>query len=624
MYDRTETHIIRVGDRLIGGGNPISVQSMTCTSTSDVRATVSQILALEQAGCDIVRVAVPDAAAAEAIAGIKKQIHIPLVADIHFDYRLALASIKNGADKVRINPGNIGSADRVKAVVDAAKARGIPIRVGVNGGSLEKPILQKYGRPCAEALVESVLGHVRLLEAMDFGDICISVKSSDVNETVKAYRLLAETVRYPLHLGLTEAGTLRSGTIKSCLALGILLDSGIGDTVRVSLTGNPVDEVLAAKEILSDLGLGTGKLVNFVSCPTCGRTKIDLIGLAGKIEDLLADAERSGRITRPIKVAVMGCAVNGPGEASDADIGLAGGDNCVLLFEKGRITGKLTGDNDVIAAEFLRRTLAVAESVTAAGEAVAEETDTATEEPQVNLPQSHRLDKVCAQLGRGKCLLDVGTDHGLLPIFAIRRGAAERAIASDLRKGPLAKCRENVARAGLTDRIEMRRGDGLDVLTPGEADMIAICGMGGLLIEEILTRGIAQGRIAKGTKLVLAPNTHEAEVRRLVYSPAFERVRETAVREAGQVYIVISCVYKGTDLSATRGPLRPEHFIGNGRLPAYYYRKVLRRASERMTGLRAGGLKTEAARRELELTGKVAEMAEDRLGKNGAPAGERI
>ena len=596
MYDRTETHIIRVGDRLIGGGNPISVQSMTCTPTSDVRATVSQILALEQAGCDIVRVAVPDAAAAEAIAGIKKQIHIPLVADIHFDYRLALASIKNGADKVRINPGNIGSADRVKAVVDAAKARGIPIRVGVNGGSLEKPILQKYGRPCAEALVESVLGHVRLLEAMDFGDICISVKSSDVNETVKAYRLLAETVRYPLHLGLTEAGTLRSGTIKSCLALGILLDSGIGDTVRVSLTGNPVDEVLAAKEILSDLGLGTGKLVNFVSCPTCGRTKINLIGLAGKIENLLADA----------------------------DIGLAGGDNCVLLFEKGRITGKLTGDNDVIAAEFLRRTLAVAESVKAAGDAVAEETDTATEEPQVNLPQSRRLDKVCAQLGRGKCLLDVGTDHGLLPIFAIRRGAAERAIASDLRKGPLAKCRENVARAGLTDRIEMRRGDGLEVLTPGEADMIAICGMGGLLIEEILTRGIAQGRIAKGTKLVLAPNTHEAEVRRLVYSPAFERVRETAVREAGQVYIIISCVYKGTDLSATRGPLRPEHFIGNGRLPAYYYRKVLRRASERMTGLRAGGLKTEAARRELELTGKVAEMAEDRLGKNGAPAGKRI
>ncbi|MBO5076573.1 MAG: flavodoxin-dependent (E)-4-hydroxy-3-methylbut-2-enyl-diphosphate synthase [Clostridia bacterium] len=615
MFKRTDTIKIRVGDRFIGGGSPIAVQSMTCTPTADVRTTVAQILALEWAGCDIVRVAVPDPAAAEAIPEIRKQIHIPLVADIHFDYRLALAAIEGGADKVRINPGNIGDRDRVKAVVDAAKARGIPIRVGVNGGSLEKPLLQKYGRPCAEAMVESVLGHVHLLEALDFGDICISVKSSDVNETVKAYRLLAEQVRYPLHLGLTEAGTLRGGTIKSCLALGILLADGIGDTVRVSLTGSPVDEVLVAQEVLSDLGLGAGKLVNFVSCPTCGRTKIDLIGLAGTIEDLLTDAERTGRITRPLKVAVMGCAVNGPGEASDADIGLAGGDNCALLFEKGRITGKLTGDNDKIAAEFLRRALALADGAEKASPApdAAQADGAEAAEAPFTLTLSRRLQKVLTLLGKGKCLLDVGTDHGLLPIFALRQGNVERAIAADLRKGPLEKCRVNVVKAGVADKIELRRGDGLDPLTPGEADRIAICGMGGLLIEEILTRGIAQGKLTKGTKLVLAPNTHEAEVRRLVYSDAFERVRETAVREAGQVYLIISCVYRGTDLAATRGALKPEHFVGNTKLPAYYYRKLLRRASDRLAGLRASSLKSEAATREIVLTEKIITLANDKL-----------
>ena len=355
MFSRSETKKIKIGNIFIGGGSPVAIQSMSNTPTADIDATSEQIIGFEKAGCDIARVAVPDMEAAEAISGIRSRIHIPLVADIHFDYRLALAAIRAGADKIRINPGNIGSIDRVKKVVNAAKERNIPIRIGVNGGSLEKSILKKYGRPCAEALAESVAGHVSILEGLDFGDICISVKSSDVNETVKAYRLLAVKYDYPLHLGLTEAGTYRSGTIKSCLALGILLNMGIGDTIRVSLTGDPVEEVKVAGEILTDLGLGKKKLVNFVSCPTCGRTRIDLIGLAGLIEEKLAGMERAGQINVPVKVAVMGCAVNGPGEASDADIGIAGGDGCALLFENGRICGKLSGDNDVIAREFTAR-----------------------------------------------------------------------------------------------------------------------------------------------------------------------------------------------------------------------------------------------------------------------------
>lgn len=357
MFGRGDTVKIRIGDIYIGGGSPVAVQSMTNTKTADAVSTAEQIKRLEKAGCDIARVAVPDMDAARAIASIKKQIGIPLVADIHFDYRLALASIEAGADKIRINPGNIGSPDRVRKVADAARARGIPIRIGVNGGSLEKSILKKYGRPCAEALAESVEGHVSLLEALDFGDICISVKSSDVNTAVEAYRLLASKYRYPLHLGLTEAGTYRNGTVKSCLALGILLNDGIGDTIRVSLTGDPEEEVNVGGEILTALGLRRKKMIDFVSCPTCGRTQIDLIGLAGSIEDKLAEAERAGLVKKPLKVAVMGCAVNGPGEASDADIGLAGGDGCVLVFEKGKTVGKLSGDTDEIARIFTGRVL---------------------------------------------------------------------------------------------------------------------------------------------------------------------------------------------------------------------------------------------------------------------------
>jgi (E)-4-hydroxy-3-methylbut-2-enyl-diphosphate synthase len=360
MFTRYDTRKINIGGVYVGGGSPVTVQSMTNTRTSDVDATVAQILRLEEAGCDIVRAAVPDMDAARAIKEIKKRIHVPLVADIHFDYRLALESIRSGADKIRINPGNIGSRDRVKAVADAAAERGVPIRIGVNSGSLEKELLKKYGRPCAEALAESVEGHIRILGELDFRDICVSVKSSSVSETIKAYRLLAQRICYPLHIGLTEAGTLRSGTIKSCVAIGALLAEGIGDTVRVSLTGDPAEEVRVAQEILSALGLGRKNLVEFVSCPTCGRTRIDLIGLASTIESMLKAAERRGDIKRPVKVAVMGCAVNGPGEACDADIGLAGGDGNVLLFEKGNIVGKLTGASDEIADEFVRRVVRLA------------------------------------------------------------------------------------------------------------------------------------------------------------------------------------------------------------------------------------------------------------------------
>ena len=360
MTLRENTRVIRAGSVYIGGGSPVTVQSMTNTKTGDVTETVRQILALEDAGCDIIRAAVPDAESAEAIRKIKKEIHIPLVADVHFDYRLALSAIKNGADKVRINPGNIGSPEKVKKVADAAAERGVPIRIGVNGGSLEKAIKAKYGRPCAEAIVESAMGHIAILEALDFGDICVSLKSSDAAETVKAYKLIAEKTDYPLHVGLTEAGTLFGATVKSSAAIGSVLLSGIGDTIRVSVTGDPLEEVRIGRELLRALRLGDKGLVEFVSCPTCGRTSVDLIGLAEKIEAMLRDAERRGLIGNKIKVAVMGCAVNGPGEASDADIGLAGGKNEVLLFEKGVPGEKLTGSSGEIADEFVKRVIGLA------------------------------------------------------------------------------------------------------------------------------------------------------------------------------------------------------------------------------------------------------------------------
>jgi len=331
---RRKTRKVRVGDLYIGGDAPITIQSMTNTKTSDVEATVRQIRALEEAGCDIVRVAVPDMEAAEAIARIKQSIHIPLVADIHFDYRLALKAMDGGADKIRINPGNIGSKDRVKEVVDKAREKGIALRIGVNSGSLEKELLNKYGRVTAQALVESALGHVRILEELNFFDTVISIKSSDVVMALEAHRLLAEKTDYPLHIGITEAGTIYRGTIKSAVGIGAMLLSGIGDTVRVSLTGDPVEEIKAAKEILRACGLYQ-KGVVFVSCPTCGRTQIDLIGIAEKVEAALADCDK------PIKVAVMGCVVNGPGEAREADIGIAGGKDSAVIFKKGEILRKV-------------------------------------------------------------------------------------------------------------------------------------------------------------------------------------------------------------------------------------------------------------------------------------------
>ncbi|KXG78118.1 4-hydroxy-3-methylbut-2-en-1-yl diphosphate synthase (flavodoxin) [Fervidicola ferrireducens] len=337
---RRTTKKVYVGDIGIGGDFPVSVQSMTNTKTQDVKATVNQILALEEAGCDIVRVAVPDMEAAQAISEIKRNIHIPLVADIHFDYRLAIEAIKNGADKVRINPGNIGGVDRIKKVVEAARERNIPIRIGVNSGSLEKDLLEKYGSPCAEALVESALRHVSILEGLDFSDIVISIKSSDVLTTVKAYEMLAKRVDYPFHLGVTEAGTIFSGTVKSAVGLGILLYEGIGDTIRVSLTGDPVEEVRVGKEILKSLNLIESG-VNLISCPTCGRCQIDLIGIAREVEKKLAG------IKAPIKVAVMGCIVNGPGEAREADIGIAGGSGKVAVFKKGRIL-KTVPESDAV------------------------------------------------------------------------------------------------------------------------------------------------------------------------------------------------------------------------------------------------------------------------------------
>ena len=333
MY-RDHTKVIKIGNRVIGGGNPILIQSMTNTKTEDVEATVAQILSLEKAGCDIIRCAVPTMEAAKALSQIKKQIHIPLVADIHFDYRLAIAAMENGADKIRINPGNIGSKERIQAVVDTAKERNIPIRVGVNSGSLEKELVEKYHGVTAEGLVESALDKVRIIEEMGYDNLVISIKSSDVLMCAKAHELIAKQTQYPLHVGITEAGTLYSGNIKSAIGLGIILYQGIGDTIRVSLTGAPLEEVKSAKRILKTLGLRKGG-VEVVSCPTCGRTKIDLIGLANQVETMVQD------IPLDIKVAVMGCVVNGPGEAREADIGIAGGIGEGLLIKKGEIIKKV-------------------------------------------------------------------------------------------------------------------------------------------------------------------------------------------------------------------------------------------------------------------------------------------
>lgn len=333
---------IKVGPVPIGAGAPISVQSMTTTDTRDAEATVAQINRLADAGCDIVRVAVPDEAAARAIAKIRQGITIPLVADIHFDYRLALRCMENGADKIRINPGNIGGMQRVKAVADMAARCHIPIRIGVNGGSLEKELLQKYGGPTAQALVESALGHARMLEECGFFDIALSLKASDVPTMIAAYRLASEACRYPLHLGVTEAGTYEVGIVKSAVGIGTLLADGIGDTIRVSLTDEPVREVEAGIEILKALGL-RAQGVRLVSCPTCGRCQIDMIPIAKEVY------ARTRGLGKDIKVAVMGCAVNGPGEAADADIGIAGGDGCALLFQKGQILRKVP-ESDIVSA----------------------------------------------------------------------------------------------------------------------------------------------------------------------------------------------------------------------------------------------------------------------------------
>ncbi len=337
MKERKITKKVAIGDRVIGGGNPILIQSMTNTKTEDVEATVKQILALERAGCELVRCTVPTLEAAKAFKEIKKQIHIPLIADIHFDYRMAIAAMENGADKIRINPGNIGSNERVKAVIDCAKERNIPIRVGVNSGSLEKEYLEKYGRVTAEGLVESALGKLALIEDLGYDNLVVSIKSSDVLMCAEAYRLFSEKSDYPLHVGITEAGTLLSGNIKSSIGLALILSQGIGDTIRVSLTGDPVEEIKSARLILRTLGLRQGG-IEIVSCPTCGRTQIDLIGLANQVEELCQD------IPLNLKVAVMGCVVNGPGEAKEADIGVAGGNGVGLIIKKGEIIKKVPED----------------------------------------------------------------------------------------------------------------------------------------------------------------------------------------------------------------------------------------------------------------------------------------
>lgn len=344
-----KTRTVQIGSRVIGGGNPILIQSMTNTKTEDAEATVSQIRKLTDAGCEIIRCAVPGMEAARALREIKSRIEIPLVADIHFDYRLAIAAIENGADKIRINPGNIGSRDRVRAVVDAARERNIPIRVGVNSGSLESDILEKYGSVTAEGLVESALRQVGIIEDMGYDNLVISIKSSHVMMCAKAHELIAEKTDHPLHVGITEAGTLYSGTIKSAVGLGIILSKGIGDTIRVSLTGDPLEEVKAARVILKTLGLRSGG-VEVVSCPTCGRTEIDLISLANQVETMVQD------IPLDLKVAVMGCVVNGPGEAREADFGIAGGKGVGLLLSGGEILRKVPEEEllDALREELLR------------------------------------------------------------------------------------------------------------------------------------------------------------------------------------------------------------------------------------------------------------------------------
>ena len=332
---RKNTRVVNIGGVLIGGNNPIAIQSMTNTKTEDVSATVNQILRLEEAGCEIIRCAVPTMEAAEAIGEIKKRVHIPVVADIHFDYRLAIAAMENGVDKIRINPGNIGSPERIKAVVDAAKERNIPIRVGVNSGSLEKNLVEKYGGVTAEGIVESALDKVRIIEDMGYDNLVISIKSSDVMMCVKAHELISEKTDYPLHVGITESGTVMTGSIKSAVGLGLILGQGIGDTIRVSLTGDPVEEIKAAKTLLKTLGIRQSG-IEIVSCPTCGRTSIDLIGLAQKVEKLAADYDNLN-----LKLAVMGCVVNGPGEAREADLGVAGGKGEGILIKKGEVVKKM-------------------------------------------------------------------------------------------------------------------------------------------------------------------------------------------------------------------------------------------------------------------------------------------
>ena len=331
---REHTKVIQIGDRVIGGGNPVLIQSMTNTPTENVEATVAQILRLEQAGCEIIRCTVPTFEAAEALTEIKKQIHIPLVADIHFDYRMAIAAMEHGADKIRINPGNIGSVERVKAVVDVAKERNIPIRIGVNSGSLEKHLVEKYHGVTAEGIVESALDKVKIVEDLGYDNLVVSIKSSDVLMCVKAHEILAKEINYPLHVGITESGTVWSGNIKSSVGLGMILGQGIGDTIRVSLTGDPVEEIKTAKLVLRTLGLRKGG-IEVVSCPTCGRTKINLIELANQVETLVAGYPLD------IKVAVMGCVVNGPGEAKEADIGSAGGIGEGLLIKKGEVVRRV-------------------------------------------------------------------------------------------------------------------------------------------------------------------------------------------------------------------------------------------------------------------------------------------
>lgn len=345
MFTRENTKAIKIGNRVIGGGNPILIQSMTTTKTEDALATIEQIKRLEEAGCDIIRCAVPNVEAAKSFAKIKKGIQIPLVADIHFDYRLAILAMENGADKIRINPGNIGGREKLAAVIETAKKYQVPIRVGVNSGSLERKLLEKYGHVCSEAIVESALDKVKMIEEMDYSNLVISIKSSDVMECIKAHELIAKKTDYPLHVGITESGSLIAGNIKSGVGLGIILYQGIGDTIRVSLTGDPMEEIKSARLILKSLGLKKGG-IELVSCPTCGRTDIDLIGLEKKVSEL---AEKYHHLT--LKLAVMGCVVNGPGEAKEADLGVCGGKGVGLLIKKGEVIKKLPEEELIHALE---------------------------------------------------------------------------------------------------------------------------------------------------------------------------------------------------------------------------------------------------------------------------------